>query len=314
MAVAAPGPDGSFRAPDLQLVWSVDDEPRVGGTEAEIIAWHVQDLRLRNLRESTIYQRKRVLARLRKSIARPLIQATHRDLARFLARPVRPESRAVETTHVRQFYEWCIDEELLETSPARRLRRPRVPRRHPDPISEPDLAMAIDLSRPRLRPWYLLGAFAGLRACEVAQLRVDDIRWSDEVPHIIIREGKGGHAGAVAMSSYLATELHQCGVGLSGWIAPRLDGKPGHLPAHMVSRLANDHLHALGITHTFHKLRHRFGTQVLRSSGGNVRTAQEALRHMSIRSTQEYTKVEMTDVAAAVEGLPHLHSMRNEAA
>jgi len=77
------------------------------------------------------------------------------------------------------------------------------------------------------------------------------------------------------------------------------------VPAHLVSHLCNDHLHSLGINSTLHKLRHRFGTQVLRVSG-NLRHAQEALRHRSITSTQIYTQVTNIELAAAVAAVPRV--------
>lgn len=309
MTSAASGSNDSTSRPDLRLVWSATDVTEVT-TEAEIVEWHIQDMRLRNLREGTIYQRGRVLTRLRRSIDKPLLQAEYRDLAMFLARRIQPESRAVETSHVRQFYEWAIDFELIEISPARKLRRPKVPRRTPQPIDEDDLDMAIAMAPPRIRPWYLLAGYAGLRAWEVAPLRSSDIVWKGSPPHIVIRDSKGGGIEVAAMSSYLASELERCELPLTGWLHPRYDGYPGHIPANLVSRIANNHLRSLGIDRTFHKLRHRFGTQVLRSSGGNLRTAQDALRHASVRSTQDYTRIEMSEVAAAVEALPNPHTRR----
>jgi site-specific recombinase XerD len=71
-----------------------------------------------------------------------------------------------------------------------------------------------------------------------------------------------------------------------------------------VSRYSNVFLHDLGLGATIHKLRHRFGTQALHASGGNVRTAQEALRHRSITSTQRYTYVHPSEVRAAIEKIP----------
>jgi integrase len=281
-----------------------------GESDDQLVAWHLEDLRLANLRPGTIYQRSRVLHRLRATIApTTLLDATHRDLARFLARDIKPESRAVETTHVRRFYDWAIDLEYLEISPARRIRRPKVPRGRPQPISEPDLDVAIAAARPRIRPWLLLAAYAGLRACEIAPLRAEDLIWDGQPPHIVIREGKGGHADDVAMPSFLADQLATCDLPLTGWLFPRRDGGAGHIPAHLVSRYANQHLHALGIPRTLHKLRHRYGTQILRSSGGNMRTAQVALRHASITSTQRYTLVDLDEVAGAAEHLPRLASI-----
>lgn len=60
------------------------------------------------------------------------------------------------------------------------------------------------------------------------------------------------------------------------------------------------YLHALDIPETLHQLRHRFGTNVLKATG-NLRVAQEALRHESPVSTAIYTLVDVADVRDAVQ-------------
>lgn len=271
----------------------------------QYIEWHCSDLVLQNLRPNSIAQRSRVLYRLDRALGgKHLLDAVPRDLADFLSRPLKPESRATETTHVRRFYQWCVEEEHLEVSPARKLRRPRTPKRLPRPMNQADKELAIELAPPRIKPWLLLAAHAGLRACEVAPLEASDIWWQAPVPLIIVAEGKGGHAGSIEMSPYLSEQLQLCRLPLSGYLFPRYDGQPGdHTPAYRVSQVANQYLHGIGITDTFHSLRHWFGTEVMRSSN-NIRTAQEALRHGSIRSTELYTYVDRDDVMTAVSSLP----------
>ena len=238
-----------------------------------MIDWHCNDLVVLNLRPNTIAQRRRVLGRLMRfhSIDESLLLALEpADLAAFLGRPLAPNSRAVETTHLRRFFEWCVEVELLDLSPARRLRRPKTPRLLPHPIGEGDLAMAVELAEPtRIRPWLLLGAFAGLRACEMAPLRAEAILWDQEPPLIRIEEGKGGSGGTVELSPDLAAYLRACDLPTAGWLFPLRDGREGHVAAHNVSQAVNNYLHGIGLPDTLHSTRHRFGTELLRSSGGN---------------------------------------------
>jgi len=72
----------------------------------------------------------------------------------------------------------------------------------------------------------------------------------------------------------------------------------------MVSRLCNDHLHSIGIPHTLHSLRHRYGTQVYRASGRDLRLTQELMRHKTPVSTALYTWVDPAEGAAVVAKLP----------
>lgn len=89
-----------------------------------------------------------------------------------------------------------------------------------------------------------------------------------------------------------------------GWLFPRHDGQLGPIRAHTVSHLANRHLHRIGIDLTFHSLRHRFGTQVYRVSGRDLRQTQELMRHRSPVSTAIYTEVDQGEAYGVVSALP----------
>lgn len=292
-------------------MWQEGDEGEVsGGLEggSGALGAHLEELRRRNLRPSSVAQRRYALRRLARYIGRDPLYATPDELVAFTDRLTEPESRATEMSHLRQFYRWAIETERIDRDPTYRLRRPRLPRRLPKPISEGDLAMALDLAPERIRPWLLLAGWAGLRCAEIAPLRAHDVWWQSDPPLIIIAESKGGDEESMPMSRFLAAELAGCDLPSRGWLFPRYDGQAGHTPAYLVSRYTNDFLKSIGIDSTMHKLRHRFGTQMLRAADGNVRIAQEALRHRAIASTQRYTFVEPTDVRAAIERIPSARS------
>ena len=264
---------------------------------------YLDDCRRRNLRPSTINQKRLTLARLARAIhPTPLLEATHGQLAAHLDRLDQPEARATETSHLRTFYRWAHIEGLVDPDPAVRLVRPRVPRRLPRPMPTNDLAVAVDTAPERVRPWLLLAAYAGLRACEIANLRACDLLWVNDPPLLVVDQGKGGHSRAVPMGPVVADEL--AGLPRSGWLFPRRDGRPGPSPPHLVSRLANQHLHGLGIEHTLHTLRHWFATETLRVNGGDLRETQELLGHQSPVSTAIYTWVDPRAAAATVAELP----------
>ena len=101
----------------------------------------------------------------------------------------------------------------------------------------------------------------------------------------------------------LAEELRCCNLPCTGWVCPRRDGRPGPMPAWLVSQVANRALRDIGVTSTLHQLRHRFGTQVQRA-GKDLRRTQEAMRHRSIVSTQLYTLIVADDVHEVVDQIP----------
>lgn len=248
---------------------------------------HLRDLARRNLRPSTIYQRNRVLLRLAAHRApRSILTVTTEDLVTWLDRPsLSPQARATETSHLRGFYRWALDENLIQRDPAARLTRPHLPRRLPRPMPDEQVFRALVGAPERIRPWLHLAAYAGLRACEIGPLRGEDI---DRARGLLrVEVGKGGGTSSVPVAPVLAATV--AALPQVGWCFPRMDGEPGPTPAHRVSQITNAYLHDLGIIHTLHTLRHHFGTRVYEVSGGDLRVTQELMRHRSPVSTAGYT-------------------------
>lgn len=263
------------------------------------------DCRRRNLRPGTIRQKRYALARLARRLhPAGLLDAIPDELATHLDRLDKPESRATELSHLRSFYRWALLEGLVDVDPTARLVRPKVPRRLPRPIPDGDLHMALDLAPERIRPMLMLAAYAGLRACEIANLRAEDVLWANDPPLLVVTDGKGGHQGAVPLAPALEPVLRA--LPARGWLFCRRDGRTGPVPAHVVSKLCNDFLHDMGIAHTLHTLRHWFGTTTLRVNGGNLRQTQELLRHQSPVSTAIYTWVNPAEAAETLKALPVL--------
>lgn len=277
-----------------------------------VLQHHLDHLRWRNQRPGVIAQRRYALLRLARFHDIDLLDVTTEHVAAFRDRPTRagqplaPASQSAELSHLRAFYKWALLEELIVSDPMLRVPLPRLPRWLPHPIPEHELAEAIRTARARIRPFFMLAAYAGLRACEIAPLRGDDLWWHHDPPLIRIREGKGGDEGLVPLAPALRAEL--LALPRHGWLFPKTNGDPGPLRAWSVSHLANDHLRRLGSTFTLHACRHRFGTQVYRASGRDMRQTQELMRHKSIKSTAIYTEVDQSEAATIVASLPSLMS------
>ncbi len=295
-----------------QLLRHPADQVRdIGGDLADgaVIRAHLSELAWRQYRPGTIEQRARTLQRLIRTGVDPAT-ATTSQLQTFLGRPqadgrpLSPASIVAELSHLRGFYRWLVETERRDDDPTVRIVRPRTPHWLPRPIGEDDLALAVTTASDRVRPMLLLAAYAGLRACEIAPLRGEDVRLEEDPPTLWVGEGKGGHPGVVAIAPVLAGEL--AGMPRRGWLFPRRDGREGPIPAHRVSHLANAHLHRVGVSATLHSLRHRFGTQVMRASGRDLRQTQEMMRHRSIVSTTVYTAVDQSEQSSIVAALPEL--------
>lgn len=268
---------------------------------------HLGWLRARNLRPATIDQRQRAITRLRRALPVDPLVATPADLTDWYAAltdRVTPEARATELSHVRQFYRWLQREGHRADDPTVRLDRPRVPRRLPRPIPTADLVTVLASAPVRVRPWVALAAYAGLRACEIARLRREDVLDGADPPVLIVHEGKGAKQRVVPLHADLAEIVLEYAPA-RGYLFRRHDGRVGPVSPWLVSHYAADAMRAAGVDATIHQARHWFGTETYRACG-DLRVTQELLGHTSPVTTAGYAAWSPTRGAEAVGLLPSL--------
>ncbi len=265
---------------------------------------HVAWMRRRGLRPNTILLRQRTMRRLELHAGMGLADITLADIRRFLDRLDDVGSRSAEATQIRAFYQWCVLEGHLETDPSARLEPMRKRKYLPRPIPDDQLAKALIDPPARVRPMLWLAAYAGLRAHDIAQLRGEHLLFDRIPPIIFIEDSKGGKQRSVPMAPILAEHLAAT-MPAFGWCFPYLDGRPGHITPHLVSKLANEHLHGLGIDATLHQLRHWFVTKAYAVNRDLV-VAQELAGHENISTTRLYTWTNPGAAAETVNQLPEL--------
>lgn len=267
---------------------------------------HANYLRYLNRRPTSVRQRILTLRRLERYAGSPLLELDFDTLHGFVDHPRHGvEARAAAVSHVRGFYRWATEEGHLISDPSLRLRRPKRERRLPRPIPDEAAARALTKAENPIRQWLFLAAYAGLRACEIAQLRGSDVLVGQVPPVLIIRESKGGDMSTVTIGEPLRTiarELAQ----IDGWCFPKGRNMGGHITASQLQKRANGYLHELGIPETLHQFRHWFGTKSYRATGRDLRTTQELMRHRSPVSTAGYTFIDQGDIGRALDALPRL--------
>lgn len=246
-----------------------------------------------------------ILTRLDEALPAGLIEASAEDLAtwqRGLALSHNSIRLYMATT--RGFYKWACAAGLRKDDPMKGLPSPRKRRMIPRPIPEEDLFEAIMTAPIRIRAWLVLAAYAGLRACEIAYLRREDILDTARPRMLIVsaQAAKGSVERIVPLSDDVWGELVAAGVPRRGWMFPRADGHPGPNRPSRVSQLVNDHLHSLGIHSTLHKLRHYFGTETHKACH-DIRIVQELMGHASLETTGGYTAHAPADAVAAVNAI-----------
>lgn len=204
-------------------------------------------------------------------------------------------TRAVDLSHLRDFYRWCQMFDHRTDDPSIRLRPPRVTNavhRKIDnaAVSRLILALPADLARA-----VMLGAFAGLRISESAALDWSDIDTGDDV--LIVRRSKGGKSRSVPVSPDLIRRISEGenvgNVVTAGGTAYRAD---------QLQRRLNRAMKAHGCEFTSHDLRHRWGIAAYRSSNDLLAVA-EMMGHSSVNTTKIYASADSEAkrrIAAAV--------------
>lgn len=246
----------------------------------------------------TIIDRPATIAQLERHLGKDARDATSRDLMKWLAQPWQPATRQAYTHTLRAFYRWLTTTGQRDDDPTTTLPPVRVPRRHPRPMSDHDFA-AVLASRmhARTRAMILLGAYAGLRAHEIARVHSDHV---DARNRILTVEGKGGFTRYLPLHDALEPYLDT-----AGWWFPshtgNVHGPAGEVPitGNAVSSMLSAAIARAGVTGTAHTLRHRFATTLLKR-GVDSRIVQELMGHASAATTALYLAVDMDQQAAAV--------------
>lgn len=223
-------------------------------------------------------------------------EATREEIRAWLGRPGRSaNTKAGYFYQLAAFFAWCEAERLIDWDPMRAMAAPRRPKGIPHPCTDTELSAIMTDGRRRLQVAATLAAWGGLRCCEIARLRREDIGQAG-----IRVSGKGDVTRIVpahAMVLALAETLER------GSIVRQIGLKPS---GHAVSGMGTYELGLLGLGGvTMHALRHWYASSLL-AAGWSTLHVQQALGHASITSTQVYALVDAASIHRAVTGLPDL--------
>lgn len=217
------------------------------------------------------------------------------DMINHLDRLLSPQTRQCYVVGLRAWGEWLVKNGYRTASPAADLPRPRVPRGVPRPVPESAIQPLLDRASPRVRAMLALAAYAGLRTHEIAKIRGEDV----DCETLYVR-GKGGK-DAMLPTHPMICRSAQVMPSDGFWFPSSIAGES--MRPRSVGRLMTRAMREAGVAGSPHQLRHRYGTAVLKGSGGNLRVAQELLRHSSPATTAIYTMVEDSEKRSAVLAL-----------
>ncbi len=238
----------------------------------------------------------------------PLEKVTHLHIRGFLgveSVKLAAASRARRLAGLKSFYKFLTRRKVIEVSPARRVKTPKLPQRLPRavPVDEtfalmeaPDVEKVLGLRDAAMLEVLYAG---GLRVSELCGLDLKDLDARAKTVRVL---GKGNkericpiHDGALeALREWLERrgELLAKPAKNQAPNAMFLNFRGGRLTTRSVDRQLVNYVKQLGIQRkvTPHSLRHSFATHLL-AGGADIRSIQELLGHASLSTTQRYTAV-----------------------
>jgi integrase/recombinase XerC len=251
----------------------------------------------------TIEWYRMVLGRAARELGadRPLEALTSAELRTWLVglrATLSPVSVAGYVRGVKAFGNWCADEELAEVRPLRMLRRPKVPHKLIEPLSDDALRRLLERASVRDRAILLVLLDTGLRVSELAGLRFCDLRPDGSLKVL----GKGARERIVPVGSVarqaLLRYLRQRGAGEP--VEPILRSRRGGpLGWRGVQQVFNRLKARAGIPGRCspHLLRHTFARSNL-VNGGDAFSLQRILGHATLDMVKRYVALTDTDLVA----------------
>jgi integrase/recombinase XerD len=222
-------------------------------------------------------------------------------------------SQARIISGIKNFFRFCVIEEISRTDPATLLETPKLKRALPDVLSFEEIEsmiQAIDLSTAEgMRNKAILEVLysCGLRVSELVQLRISQLYLDIGFIRVI---GKGNKERLIPIGSdaikYMGLYIHE--------IRSQMEIRSGHedivflnrrgkaLSRVMIFYIIKDLAQAAKIQKEIspHTFRHSFATHLV-EGGADLRAVQEMLGHESITTTEIYTHLDRAFLRATLQ-------------
>ena len=273
----------------------------------------LEDMRLRKLAPQTQASYVRSVRRLAGYLRRPPDTATVEDLRNFqlhlVDRGTSPITLNATITGLKFFFDVTLDRAELMA----KMKPVFVPRTLPVVLSREEVSSLIAATKNLKHQTALsVASGAGLRATEVATLKVGDIDSTRMT--LRIQQGKGGKDRYAMLSPVMLDRLR------TWWRVARAQGKmleggwlfPGLNPVEpLTTRQLNRAVHEAALAAridkrvSMHTLRHSFATHLLEQKV-DIRVIQVLLGHKKLDTTALYTRVALKTLGEVKSPLAHL--------
>ena len=215
---------------------------------------------------------------------------------------VRSQARIL--SGIKSFYEFMIEEELLEINPTTLISAPKIGTNIPDTLSTKEIdkiIAAIDLSAvhgERNRAIIELLYGCGLRVSELTEIKISDLFFDEDFIRVL---GKGNKQRLVPIAAYTQKiiNIYKDQVRVHQKIQPKfsdhlfLNNRGGKLTRVMIFTIIKKYVELAGIKKNIspHTFRHSFATHLL-ENGADLRSIQLMLGHESITTTEIYMHID----------------------
>jgi len=272
----------------------------------------------RGAKENTLASYQHDVTHFSGWLGKSLTVVLRTDLQRYIANSLQSgissHTMARRLSCLRHFFRFLIDEEEINTNPARNMPVPKCWKTIPRSLSLADLNKMVahpGISAgwsPAARTWIdtrdkamLLTFFAsGLRESELAALRLEDLDLDTGAAKVW--DGKGGKDGLVLLSPPAVSALKLYFATAPPFAVRRSShvflNRRGHGPLSRVgiyNRIRAIAQAALGRRVSPHVLRHSFATSLIKG-GADIRDVQVLMRHSSVDTTAIYIHTDLTQL------------------
>ncbi len=234
-----------------------------------------------------------------------------KDYLSFLQQKKRYKSTTLSRTiaSLRVFFEYCVQQNHIETSPAAYIHNPKLPRKLPIYLVESELRQLLgavaqeDTWSVRDYAILILLAFTGMRRQELVGLDVASVDFERRTAKVF---GKGAKERLIPLNNLVLDALRS-------WLEVRpvvadptplfVNRQGKRLTGRSVYNIVKKYVRQAGLTKgriSPHKLRHTFAT-LLHLNEVDILEIQKLLGHASITSTQIYTHTNTQKLRSAVE-------------
>lgn len=269
---------------------------------AQVIQEYADNLRIQNIKESTIKNRLYTLYEVNRFINKNIEDVTIFDLRTYLT--YKKEINAPSTINnlirvIKAFFTWLYEEEYINSNPSHKLKKVKEPKNITKVIEPIEIEeIKENCTNDRDRAMIELFLATGLRVSELIEINVSDIDFSNN--HIIVK-GKGDKERTVIFTDkckyYILKHLNSRKDFKSDILFASLRAPYNRLKSRAVQKVIHDIKESTHIEHKLspHCFRHTMATNMLQS-GADVTVVQKLLGHANINTTLIYAAISMNIV------------------